>query len=286
MDSGKVAIIGMGYVGKAMLTIFPDAEKYDSKWFAGSRSDTPVVVSGMDGNSNVSTQSRWRDHIGRCELAVICVPTPSATDGTCDTSAVDEVVRWLQTPLILIKSAVCPGTTDRLRKETGKRIVVSPEYIGESRYYIPDRYLDPTNPLKHEFLILGGADADCGAVADIFAPRVGPACRIRVMAAVEAELIKYAENAFFATKVGFANELRDICEAYGALWHRVREGWIDDPRVGPMHTAVFPKDRGFGGKCYPKDLAALAQSAKVRKVGVPILEGVLASNRLRRAEKS
>ena len=259
---GQVAIVGMGYVGHGMLTIFPDAVQFD-------------------GPKDIGTQ----DAVNACELAVVCVPTPSNEDGSCNTSVVAEVVRWIKSPLILLKSAVEIGTTDRLRQETGKRIVVSPEYMGESRYYVPDRFLDPRNALKHEFLILGGSDDDCEAVADIFAPRVGPACRIRIMAAVEAELIKYAENSFFASKVAFANELRDLCSAVGAKWHRVREGWIDDPRVGVMHTAVFPQDRGFGGKCYPKDLAALAHVAHERGVSVPVLDGVLESNRLRRGCK-
>jgi len=280
----QVAIVGMGYVGKAMRTIFPDAVQYDSKWFFGHR---PDVLTGIGGGTIASaSQNLMRERVSTCELAVVCVPTPSREDGSCDTSAVEEVVGWLRTPLILIKSAIPPGTTDRLHKATDKRIVVSPEYIGESRYYVPDRFLDPQNPLKHEFLILGGTDADCEAVADIFAPRVGPACRIRITAAVEAELIKYAENSFFATKVAFANELRDICTAYGASWHRVREGWVDDPRVGVMHTAVFPQDREFGGKCYPKDLAALAHSAKERGVAVPVLDGVMASNKQRRGCKA
>jgi nucleotide sugar dehydrogenase len=267
----QVAIVGMGYVGNAMLTIFPDAVQYDSKWFRGTRH-----------NVLRDDACALREWVAGCTLAIVCVPTPSREDGSCDTSAVEEVVGWIRSPLILIKSAVCPGTTDRLRKETSKRIVTSPEYIGESRYFVPDRYLDPRNPLKHEFLILGGTDEDCEAVADIFAPRVGPTCRIRFMDAIEAEIVKYAENSFFATKVAFANELRDVCTAYGASWHRVREGWIDDPRVGPMHTAVFPRDRGFGGKCYPKDLAALAHAARKYDVPVPLLNGVLESNRVRR----
>ena len=276
----QVAITGMGYVGTSMLTVFPDAVQYDSKWFTG-RSNQLVTIRTADG-PGFDSQDALRERVSSCGLAIICVPTPCGKDGACDTSAVEEVIGWIRSPLILIKSAVAPGTTDRLRKATGRRIVVSPEYIGESRYYVPDRYLDPRNPLKHEFLILGGADEDCEAVADIFAPRVGPACRIRFMAATEAELVKYAENSFFATKVAFANELRDICTAFGVSWHRVREGWIDDPRIGPMHTAVFPQDRGFGGKCYPKDLSALAACARSRDVPVPVLDGVLSSNRLRR----
>ena len=251
----QVAIVGLGYVGNAMLRVFPDAVQYDFPKGVGKK-----------------------EAVNSCKLAVICVPTPSSDDGSCNTSIVEDTVKWLTTDLILIKSAVAPGTTDRLKKAYNKRIVVSPEYIGESKYYVPDRFLDPQNPLKHEFLILGGDDKDCSDVADVFAPRVGPVTRIRVMTAVEAEIVKYAENAFFATKVTFANELRDLCAVLGANWHRVREGWIDDPRVGPMHTAVFPRERGFGGKCFPKDTLALHELAKRYNVEMHVIEGVLKSN--------
>lgn len=271
----QVAIVGLGYVGTGMRQIFPDALCYD-----------PKLMGDLAEPFHTEALQAAQQRVNACALAIVCVPTPCAPDGSCDASIVEEVVGWLDGPIILVKSAVAPGTADRLRVATGKRIVVSPEYMGESRYYVPDRFLDPRNPLKHEFLILGGADADCEAVADIFAPRVGPTCRIRFMAAIEAEIVKYAENSFFATKVAFANELRDVCAACGASWHRVREGWIDDPRVGPMHTAAFARDRGFGGKCYPKDLSALASTAHARGVPVPLLDGVVQSNRLRRCAGS
>ncbi len=255
----KVAIVGMGYVGTAMLRIFPDAVQYDEPRGIGSIA-----------------------HVDECDLAIVCVPTPPKDDGGCDTSIVERVCADMRTPLVLIKSAVAPGTTDRIQAWYKGGVAVSPEYIGESRYYVPDRFLDPRDPLKHEFLILGGRDDVCGRIADVFAPRVGPACRIRIMRAIEAEIVKYAENSFFATKVAFAQELRDVCEALGASWHRVREGWVDDPRVGPMHTAVFPRDRGFSGKCLPKDISALCHVAEAADVKVPLLRGVVEDNAGRR----
>jgi UDPglucose 6-dehydrogenase len=251
----KVAIVGMGAVGKSMLKIFPDAVQFDEPLKIGSRKK-----------------------VNDCDLAVVCVPTPTGEDGRCNTKIVESVVEWIQCPLILIKSAVEPRTTDKLREKYDKHIVVSPEYIGESAYYIPDRFLAKDDPLKHEFLILGGTDEDCVAVADIFAPRVGPVTRIRIMRAVEAELIKYAENAFFAVKVSYANELRELCDAMGANWHRVREGWIDDPRIGAMHTAVFPRHRGFDGKCYPKDTLALAKTGDLFGVDMCVVKGALKAN--------
>lgn len=252
----KVAIVGYGVVGKAYHKVFPDAILYDP----------PLKIGSLD-------------EVNKCELAIVCVPSPSRSDGSCDTSYVEEAIFQLETPLILIKSAVEPGTTDKLKEKYKKRIVVSPEYIGESKYYIPDRFLDPQNPLKHEFLILGGDDKDCVEVADIFTPMVGAVTRIRIMTAIEVEIIKYAENSFFAVKVSFANELRELCEVIGANWHRVREGWLDDPRIGAMHTAVFPREKGFGGKCYPKDTLAMNYFAKKNGVDLYVIRGALNANK-------
>jgi UDP-glucose 6-dehydrogenase len=91
-------------------------------------------------------------------------------------------------------------------------------------------------------------------------------------------MAKYMENAFYATKVAFCNELYDICDAVSVDWNEVRELWMSDPRLHRMHTAVFKDNRGFGGKCLPKDTSALVQIAKKAKVTSDLLEGVLSSN--------
>ena len=252
----RVGIVGLGYVGSGMLKIFPDAVQFDEPRKIGAR-----------------------DTLNSCDLAIVCVPTPSLPNGRCDISIVEEVVSWIECPLILIKSAIEPGTVDRLTKKYGKRIAVSPEYMGEGKYWTPAKYPDPQNALTHGFLILGGESKTCEEIADIFVPRVGPSTRIRIMPALEAEFVKYFENMWGATKVIFANTLRDICEKAGANWHLVREGWIDDPRVEPMHTAVFKDKRGFSGKCFPKDTTALiAYSKEVLGYDPLVLEAVIKAN--------
>ena len=210
-------------------------------------------------------------------MVIVCVPTPSNEDGSCNTSVIEECVSWI-TPLILIKSAVEPGTTDKLKKKYGRRIVVSPEYSGESKYWTPPQYPDPINPISHGFVILGGDEKDCSDVTDMMIPILGPVTRFRFVTALEAEIIKYAENSWGATKVTFANELRDICETLGANWHKVREGWIDDPRVGPMHTAVFKDKRGFGGKCFPKDTKALVSISEKHGYTPIMIKAMIRSN--------
>lgn len=254
----KIAIVGMGYVGNGMLKIFPDAVQYDEPRGLGAR-----------------------EEVNSCDLAVVSVPTNTTEGGELDMSIVEEVVSWIETPVILIKSALNPGTTEKLKEKYKKRIVVSPEYMGEGKYWTPPQYPDPQNPLTHGFMILGGEFEDCSYVADIFTPKVGPATRFRFMPALEAEIVKLAENFWGQTKVTLANELRDICEAVSANWHLVREGWIDDPRVEPMHTAVFKNARGFGGKCFPKDGKALVAFAKKFGVSPILMQAVIKSNESR-----
>jgi len=201
-----------------------------------------------------------------CDLAIICVPTPplglneqAVPDNAMifydvDTSIVEESVEWLETPLVLIKSTIPPETTNKLKMKYGKRICFSPEYMGEGGYYIPPQHPDPTDPRQHPWMIVGGDKEDCDAIVDIFMPQLGPSKTYYTCTAVEAELIKYMENTWIATKVTFANEWRNICDAFEASYNTVREGWALDSRVERMHTAVFPDKRGFGGKCLPKDL--------------------------------
>jgi UDPglucose 6-dehydrogenase len=256
--NGKVAIVGNGYVGAGMLKLFPDAFVID-----------PPKGLGLD----------CVDADG-ADLAIVCVPTAMRPDGRCDTSKVEEVVRNCKAKAILVKSTVTPGTTSRLHSETRKTIVFSPEYMGESQYWTPSQFPSPTDSRGHGFVILGGHDYECSIVADLLMPVLGPATRFRFMRSTEAELVKYFENAYFAMKVTFANEMRRIAEIEGVNYHVVREGWLDDPRVGPMHTAAFAKAPGFGGKCLPKDIMALAMHC--RDIGSPsvLLESVIQSNKV------
>ena len=255
----RIAIIGNGYVGKAMVRFF------------GLRYETVIQDPAQD-------RFVRRAQIKDCALAVICVPTPSLSDGRCDTSIVEAAVRECDAPLILIKSTVSPGTTTRLRVKTGKRLVFSPEYIGESRYYTAPEYPHSTDVEKHRFFIFGGVPADTSACVDIFAPIVGPHAFFYQVDETTAEIIKYWENAWGAMKVSFCNEIAMICKQFGVDYWKAREGWTLDSRVEKMHTAVFKDEPGFAGKCFPKDLAAFYMAAKDAGHDSPILESILVAN--------
>ena len=215
------------------------------------------------------------DALATCSFAIVCVDTPADASGACDTTNVVEAVKRLPTQRVLLKSTVPPGTTEHLTEVTGKLICFSPEYVGQSSYHQPfwsdDAAVVP-------FVIFGGPADVRRYFIDAFLPVLGPTKVYNQCTAREAEVIKYMENAYFATKVSFVNEFHDICRAVGADWHAVREGWLLDPRIEPMHTAVFAADRGFAGRCLPKDMRAIVHAATEAGYQPRLLEEVLRSN--------
>lgn len=234
----SLAIIGYGYVGKAMTEFF-------SKHYNVMVHDTMYDEShGTQFGVNFVDMETAR----HCDLAVVCVPTPSAASGRCTTDIVEEVIDQLQNPLIIIKSTVEPGTTDRLKQKTGKRIVFAPEYCGESSYWSP--YLWDRQVKETPFFIFGGDPKDTSEAVDYYFPVTGPVKIYRQTTAKSAEMAKYMENSFYATKITFAYEMACICKAAELDYNEVRELWLLDPRINPMHTAVFAQnDNPFGGKC-------------------------------------
>lgn len=258
----SVGVIGLGRVGGAVIEMLSASGIEVVSW--DIRSDEPYPY----------------EQFAVCEYAVICVGTPEGPDGGADIAAVEAALKELPAGRVLLKSTVPPGTTARLISEFGKQICYSPEYVGESRYYNP--YF-PDSMREVPFVILGGEPELRRWFVDQLMPILGPTKRYFQCATIEAEVIKYAENAFFATKITFVNEFRSIAEAVGADWHTVREGWLLDPRIEPMHTAAFATERGFGGKCLPKDLEAIIVAAHSAGYEAGLLREVSASNRRFRA---
>ena len=260
----KVGIVGYGYVGKIVDKFF--SERYDVKIYDPLYDD-----------------KHTKEEVNACELAVVCVPTPMKNDGSSDTGIVEEVVKWIAAPLILIRSTVPPGTTDRLKKETGKHLVFSPEYAAESKYWAPFPF--HTDEREMPFYIFGGDVEDCQRIIDLYVVVTGPTKKYHATTAKVAETVKYFENEYFAWKVMWANEMRETCEAIGVPFWTTRELWALDPRVDSMHTAAFPKSesfghdsRGFGGKCLPKDTAALYRWAKEAGYEKKILHAIIEKN--------
>lgn len=265
-EKNKVAIIGHGYVGKAMHKIFPDALIYDTNPFEAKNTMAEIN----------------RD----CGLAIICVPTPMKDGDTefasVDTSIVENVLKEVDTPLVLIKSTVPPGFTESANKKfgDGKQICFSPEYVGEGKYWISEwKYMSPTDPRTHEFQIIGGDPVTAEKICNYFVQKLGPEKTYYLISSTEAEIIKYMENCWGAMKVIFAQEFYDLCQKLGASYIKVREGWALDNRVEKMHTAVFVDNRGFGGKCYPKDLNGIVARGDELGVDMSLVKAVLRKNK-------
>jgi nucleotide sugar dehydrogenase len=258
----KIAIIGYGYVGKAMYELFKD--HYDMCVYDPAFKHVPHITED-------------KDEINSCDLGVICVPTPRGENGECDISIVNSVMEWLDTPLILLKSTVEIGTTRQICNQYAKNIVFSPEYCGESSYWTP--YDFHTEIVETPFFIFGGFPEDISKMVDIFMPVCGPTKKYVQCRFEEAELAKYMENSFYATKIAFCYEMYEICHETGIDWNTVRELWLLDPRINPMHTSVFHEnDYPFSGKCLPKDTSALAKFAEKMEYDANLLKEVLKTN--------
>lgn len=238
MAKPQVGCVGAGVVGKAMQELCgPTTVMYDP---------------------NIPDYAGNKDAINRCDLVFVNVPTPMAPDGSCDTSIVEEVVSWIEARLIILRSTVAPGTTDRLRETYGKEIVFQPEYLGETPAHV---FIDMgTRP----FAVLGGTPEARSQAADFYKHFYNAYMQYYFCDAITAEVCKYMENAFYAMKVTFVNEFYDIAQAHGVNFNELREAWLADTRISRDHTFVYPDARGFSGKCLPKDCNAIVKSSRER----------------------
>lgn len=240
----NVAIVGMGYLGTAYSKVYPDAVIYD-----------PFKL-----GDNSATKKK----VNQCDVALVAVPTDPLPDGSLDMSIIEDVISWLDTDLIIIKSALMPGTVERLTRQYGKqRIAVSVEYIGMGKYYLdPHDYPDPLDPQKHKLLVVGGTPAVAEKAASFLWQKMSPDTRIHIVSSREAEITKLIENFYGAYKVTFANCLYNLANNSGVSPIKVHQAWSQDGRVDPMHTRVTPGKRGWSSHCYDKDVQALVAYAK------------------------
>lgn len=247
----KVGIVGYGILGHALERVL-------------ARGKFDIVI--YDRFKEPFNSKRTIDAINRCSLVFLAVPTNQISNtGECDLSQVEECVSWIQPP-ICIKSTIVPGTVERLRQAYGKRIGFSPEYLGEQPEH-PWTEIDSAG-----FVIVGGSSEIQDLVISTLQGCLGPQVQFHRTDATTAELCKYMENCFLATKVAFANQFYDIARVLGVDFAVLRRLWLLDPRVGQSHSEVLPQ-RGFGGRCLPKDLRAIIAAMR-DKGGAPILQAV------------
>ena len=295
----RIAIFGMGYVG---VTTAACLAKLGHS-VVGVEPSAPKVALINDGASPIvekevgelvgeavragrfrATQSA-REGLAGADLAFICVGTPSRPDGALDPSFLAGVTREIaaclagepaeRRPLIVVRSTVFPGTVRTevvavLRAQCGEEpaVVFHPEFLREGSS-VADFFAPPKIVVGEE---RAGAGARLLALYEgIEAPRF-------VTAIESAELVKYADNAFHALKVTFANEIGQLAQAAGVDGRGVMEMFCADTKLNISPRYLRP-GFAFGGSCLPKDLRALVHAARARAVNLPMLESVLPSNR-------
>lgn len=246
----KIGIVGLGHVGTAMHNLFKDAVIYDKYKNIGSMNE-----------------------INKCDAAFVCVPTPMKEDGSCDTTAVDEVLNWCECKVIILRSTVRVGYTREMTEKLHKMIVFQPEYYGET---VAHPFADLS---ERTWLSFGGTQEAIDLAIDAYKTVINSNVRIYQAPSDEVELAKYMENAFLATKVIFINEMYDICEKLGLNYNQVREIWTADPRIGTSHTFIYKDKRGYDGSCLPKDISELHTLEKENDLDDTLINAVIEKNK-------
>ena len=262
----KIGIVGNGFVGSSVAFGFS----------AQTGCDADVKIYDKD----ISKGTHKLDEvINSSDYIFVSVPTPSNEDGSINLDVVYDIFNQMNdinnrtNNVFLLRSTVTPGTTRKLqRKFRNLNIVFNPEFLTER-----SAKLDFINQAR---FILGGRKKDVNKVEKLYRWRFGETTPIIKTNYETAELIKYMNNCFFATKVSFLNEMYKVADACGADWDMAVEGFVRDGRIGHTHLSVPGPDGkfGFGGSCFPKDVQAMIHFAKTLGVSPNVLLGAWDTN--------
>ena len=262
----RIGIIGRGFVGSAV----------EFGFSAQTGCDTQVKIYDKDPTKSIHT---LEETVNDSDYIFLSVPTPSNSDGSIHLGILESVLRDIQVVnkkkdnIILIRSTIIPGTTSKLcKKFTNLNIVFNPEFLTE-------------RSAKFDFInqsrfILGGRRRNTARVAELYKWRFGDSVPCIETNFETAEMIKYMNNCYFATKVSFLNEMRLVADKCGVDWDMAIEGFIRDGRIGYSHMAVPGPDGkfGFGGSCFPKDVQAMISFGADLNVDMKTLKGAWNTN--------
>jgi UDPglucose 6-dehydrogenase len=295
----RIVMIGTGYVGLVSGACFADfghqvvcVDKDEGKIAALKRGEIPIFEPDLERlvETNVkagrlSFTIELKGPVGEADAVFIAVGTPSRRgDGHADLTYVHAAAREIAEALtgftvVITKSTVPIGTGDeveRIVRETNPAadvvVASNPEFLREGA---------AIRDFKHPDRIVVGTDDERArkAITEIYRPLYLNQAPIMYTGRRTAELIKYAANAFLATKVTFINEIADLAEKTGADVQEVARGIGLDNRIGGKFLHAGP---GFGGSCFPKDTRALVKTAQDYDVSLRIVEAVLAVNETRK----
>jgi UDPglucose 6-dehydrogenase len=294
----QICVVGVGYVGLVTAACFADLgnrvvalDVNEQRVENLKKGIMPIYEPGLDElvkrnmkAGRITFTTSYKDALKGAEYAFIAVGTPSGSDGSADlqyvAAAAKSIAETMTAPLILINKSTVPiGTGDWVAdivkgaqpKAIDFAVVSCPEFLREGSA-IGD-FMSPHRT------VIGSLDRDAAnKVAQLHLPLRAP---IVITDLRTAEMIKYASNAFLATKISFINELADLCERVGADVKEVAAGMGYDARIG---RHFLDAGLGWGGSCFPKDVEALAFMSKEKGLNPKILNSVMDVNYDRRKE--
>ena len=256
----KIGIVGQGYVGTAVKEVFSKHYKTNTFDLNGDCTCTDI-----------------EDLVDKSDIIFVCVPTPMKKDGSCDTSIVEGVIDNIEDvdisgKIVAIKSTIPPGTTNRLNKKCKNvSVIFNPEFLTEANFI--DDFKNQNR------IIIGGERPSTTKLRQVYSLAF-PNAKIVKTGSITAEMVKYFTNTFLATKVSFANEMKQICDELKIDYDKVVEYSTYDERLGKSHWAVPGPDgkMGFGGSCFPKDINALISIADKWEIPANVLMAAWETN--------
>lgn len=280
---GLVTAAGFAHFGNDVVCVDIDAariamlEMAQIPFFEPELSD--LVMANMRAERLKFTTSAEQG-IKHAEAVMICVGTPSLTDGAADVSSIRAVVEAVVTHgagnMLVVQRSTAPLGTSRdierwakqFAAKIGKTIeldvVVNPEFLKQG-----EAVQDFLNPSR---VVIGAASHNAAeTLRELYAPMNRDKDRFLVLDQASAELVKYASNAMLATRISFMNEMAALAEHFGADIEQVRVGMGADPRIGSSYLFAGP---GYGGSCLPKDVRALSHTGRAIKLRTPLIDAV------------
>jgi GDP-mannose 6-dehydrogenase len=298
----KISVLGLGYVGAVsagclardgheVIGVDPERTKVDLINAGKSpiiEKDIGQIIAEQVAAGRLRATTEVSDAVRHTDMALVCVGTPSQPNGGIDLRYVrrvcEQIGRTLAThhgaPVIVMRSTMLPGTMREvvlptLEKFSGKRageefgVCINPEFLREGTA-VHDYYHPPKT-------VIGEVNRASGdLLAAVYAKMPGPLVRTDIETA---EMVKYADNAWHALKVGFANEVGNLCKALEVDAHKVMDIFCQDYKLNLSPYYLKP-GFAFGGSCLPKDVRALLYKAKTLDLNLPILGSILPSNQL------
>jgi UDPglucose 6-dehydrogenase len=283
----RIAVIGTGYVGLTTGACFAHighdvvcADIDADKVALLQRGEIPILEDGLDNLVREGIQDGRLSFVlgaevaaAGCEFAYLCVPTPQGADGSADLSYIEDAARQIgpvlpSEAIVVNKSTVPVGSTRVVERALGRSdiaVVSNPEFLREG-----SAIHDFLNPDR---IVIGAEDQ--AAAVRVSSLYLGITAPVIVTDPASAETIKYAANAFLATKISFINAVAAVCEAVGADIKDVALGMGYDSRIG--HEFLKPGP-GWGGSCFPKDTRAMVRIAEDAGYDFDLLKGVVAVN--------